>query len=95
MHMDRRLTWKKHIFTKRKQLGLKLSKMYWLMEKRSQLNLSNKILVYKSVIKYNQCVLPVVTYGKTNVALKHILKNSNRRPFVLSQMHRDTYPMNT
>jgi hypothetical protein len=26
MHLDKRLTWRKHIFTKRKQLGLKFSK---------------------------------------------------------------------
>ncbi|CAG9837632.1 unnamed protein product [Diabrotica balteata] len=45
MHLDRRLTWKKHIFTKRQQLGLKLSKIYWFIGKRSQLNLYNKILV--------------------------------------------------
>lgn len=30
LHMDRRLTWKKHIFTKRKQLGIKFRDMYWL-----------------------------------------------------------------
>lgn len=57
MHLDRRLTWKKHIFTKRKQLGLKLNKMYWLIGKRSQLSLYNKILVYKAVIK------PIWSYG--------------------------------
>jgi hypothetical protein len=27
-HLDRRLTWQKHIFTHRKQLGLKLHSMY-------------------------------------------------------------------
>jgi len=29
LHLDRRLNWRKHIFTKRKQLGIQLSKMYW------------------------------------------------------------------
>jgi hypothetical protein len=28
LHLDRRLTWHKHIFTKRKQLGLTLTKMH-------------------------------------------------------------------
>jgi len=31
LHLDRRLTWQKHIFTKRKQLGLKLRRMYWII----------------------------------------------------------------
>jgi len=29
LHLERRLNWKKHIFTRRKQLGLQLGKMYW------------------------------------------------------------------
>jgi hypothetical protein len=28
LHLDRRLTWHQHIFTKRKQLGITLTKMY-------------------------------------------------------------------
>ena len=28
MHLDRKLTWRKHILTKRKQLDLKLRKLY-------------------------------------------------------------------
>ena len=31
MHLDRKLTWQKHIFTKCKQLGLKLSSLNWLI----------------------------------------------------------------
>lgn len=57
MHLDRRLTWKTHIFMKRKQLGLKFSKLLWLIGKRSQLSLENKLLVYKVIIK------PIWTYG--------------------------------
>ena len=47
----------KHILTKRKQLGLKLSNMYWLIGRKSRLSLDNKILLYKSILK------PVWTYG--------------------------------
>lgn len=57
MHLDRRLNWKKHIFTKRKQLGLKLSKLYWLIGRKSKLSLESKLTVYKVIIK------PVWTYG--------------------------------
>jgi hypothetical protein len=31
LHLDRRHTWYKHIFSKRKQLGITLTKMYWLL----------------------------------------------------------------
>jgi hypothetical protein len=31
LYLDRRLTWHKHISAKRKQLGITLSKMYWLL----------------------------------------------------------------
>lgn len=68
MHLDRRLTWHKHIFTKRKQLGIKFTKMYWLIGKKSQLNLENKLLIYKSILK------PVWTYG---IQLWGVASNSN------------------
>jgi len=57
IHLDRRLTWQKHIFTKRKQLGIKLRKMYWLIGPESKLSVENKILLYKSILK------PIWTYG--------------------------------
>jgi hypothetical protein len=34
-----KLTWQHHIFTKRKQLGLNLTKMYWLLGRSSRLSL--------------------------------------------------------
>lgn len=57
IHLDRRLTWSKHILSKRKQLGCKLTKMYWLMGRKSRLSLENKLLIYKSILK------PIWTYG--------------------------------
>jgi hypothetical protein len=57
MHLDRRLAWKKHIFSKRKQLGLTLSYMYWLIGRKSKLSLDNKVLLYKSILQL------VWTYG--------------------------------
>lgn len=68
IHLDRRLTWQKHIFTKRKQLGLKLRKMYWLVGRKSQLSLENKLLLYKSILK------PIWTYG---IQLWGAASNSN------------------
>jgi hypothetical protein len=58
LHLDRRLTWHKLIFTKRKQLGLTHSKMHWLLGRKSQLSTTNKLLLYKTILK------PIWTYGK-------------------------------
>ncbi|PNF20480.1 RNA-directed DNA polymerase from mobile element jockey [Cryptotermes secundus] len=57
LHLDKRLTWHHHIFTKRKQLGITISKLYWLLGRKSKLNLNNKLLIYKASIK------PIWTYG--------------------------------
>jgi hypothetical protein len=45
------------MFWKRKQLGLALTKMYWLLGCSSRLSLSNKLLLYKFILK------PIWTYG--------------------------------
>jgi len=57
IHLDRKLTWRKHITTKRKRLDLKLRKLYWIIGRTSQLSLANKLLVYKAILK------PIWTYG--------------------------------
>jgi hypothetical protein len=56
LHLDRRLTWHKHIFAKRKHLVITLSKMYWLPGRRSKLSIGKKLLVYKVILK------PIWTY---------------------------------
>ncbi|CAG4972039.1 unnamed protein product [Parnassius apollo] len=48
MHLNRKLTWKKHIWTKRKQLDGKLRTLNWLLGCKSQLNPNSKMLVYKT-----------------------------------------------
>jgi hypothetical protein len=56
LHLDRRLAWHKHVFTKRKQLGLTLAKMHWLLGRQSKLSTTNKLL-YKTILKL------IWTYG--------------------------------
>ncbi|CAG4973470.1 unnamed protein product [Parnassius apollo] len=57
MYLDRKLTWQKHIWTKRKRLDGKLRTLNWLLGRKSQLNPNSKMLVYKTTIK------PIWTYG--------------------------------
>lgn len=68
MHLDRKLTWQKHIWTKRKQLDGKLRSLNWLLGRQSQLNPNSKMLVYKTTIK------PIWTYG---IQLWGTASNSN------------------
>jgi hypothetical protein len=57
LHLIRRLTYRKHITTKRRHLDLQLRKLYWILGRKSQLSLENKLLVYKAILK------PIWTYG--------------------------------
>lgn len=98
IHLDKRLTWRKHIFTKRKQLGLQFTKMYWLIGKHSKLSLNNKLTVYKAVLK------PIWLYGiqlwgsaaKSNIAIiqrfqSKVLRVITGAPWYVSNenLHRD------
>jgi hypothetical protein len=56
LHFDRRLNWKVHITKKRKQTDLKAKEINWLIGRKSNLSLENKLLVYKAVIE------PIWTY---------------------------------
>jgi hypothetical protein len=51
LHLHRRLTWHKHIFAKRKQLVITLTKMYRLLGRKSKLSTRNKLLIYKIILK--------------------------------------------
>ena len=48
------------IFTKRKQLGLKLHRMYWIIGRKAELSLEDKLLIYKTILK--PIVIPTSKY---------------------------------
>jgi hypothetical protein len=56
LHLDRRLTSHKHIYAKWKQLVINLTKLCWLLGCNSKLSTSNKLLIYKMILK------PIWTY---------------------------------
>jgi hypothetical protein len=56
LHLDRQLTWYPHNFAKHKQLRISLTKMYWLLVCKSKLSVSNKLLIYNTILK------PIWTY---------------------------------
>lgn len=68
MHLDKGLTWKRHINIKRKQLDIQFRKYYWLVGRRSSLSIQNKLLLYKTIFK------PVWSYG---IQLWGTTSNSN------------------
>jgi hypothetical protein len=51
LHLDRRLTWHKHIFARRKKLGITVTEMYWLLGRKSKLSANNKLLLYTAILK--------------------------------------------
>lgn len=68
MHLDKRLTWAKHIKTKRNASNFSFQNLSWLIGRKSPLSLHNKLLVYKVIIK------PIWTYG---IELWGTASNSN------------------
>jgi hypothetical protein len=57
LHLDKKeITWQTQIKAKRRQLELKIRNVNWLINKKSQLSLENKITIHKAIIK------PVWTY---------------------------------
>jgi hypothetical protein len=72
LYLDRLLTWHKHIFAKRKHRFITLSKMYWLLGRKSKFSLSNKLLVIlKSVWTYG-----IQLWGSASISNIEMLERS-------------------
>jgi hypothetical protein len=57
MTIDCKLTWKQHIAKKRKQVNITIKQLNWLLGRKSNLAIENKLLIYKTII------IPIWTYG--------------------------------
>jgi hypothetical protein len=68
IYLDRKLTWRSHISAKLNQLDPKIRSIYWIIGRKSQLSLANKLLAYKAILK------PIWTYG---IQLRETASNSN------------------
>lgn len=55
--LDAKLRWKHHVKIKRQQLNAKLKRMQWMLGPSSTLSQSNKVLLYKQVLR------PIWAYG--------------------------------
>jgi hypothetical protein len=51
MTLDAELQWKEHIRKKCDEINIKFRKMYWLLERNSELSVHNKLTLYKQVIR--------------------------------------------
>jgi hypothetical protein len=62
-----------HIFAKRNQLGIFLTKMYWLLGRKSNLSTSNKLLIYKAILK-SSWTYGIQVWGTTSNSNNEILE---------------------
>ena len=51
LNLDTKLKWKEHIKIKRDECKYKISRLGWLIGRRSKLNIDNKLLLYKQIIR--------------------------------------------
>lgn len=98
IHLDTKLKWKEHIKIKREECLFKLKKLYWLIGKKSKLSISNKLLLYKQIVR------PTWAYGaqiwgcaaRSNIEILQRVQNRALRQIVgarwyerNSDIHRD------
>jgi len=57
IHLDSWLNWKHHVRQKKLQIKLKFRKLYWLIGRHSEFDLTCKRILYLAIIK------PICTYG--------------------------------
>lgn len=78
VHLDRRLTWVKHIKTKREELNLRYKTLHWILGQRSVLSIDNKLLIYKVILKsiWMYCCQLWGSASNSNVSILQRMQNT-------------------
>jgi hypothetical protein len=78
IYIDRKQTWKTHIKKKRDELNLRFRSLLWLLGRPSKLNLNNKLLIYKSILKlvWTHGIELWGTASNSNLEILHRFQNS-------------------
>jgi hypothetical protein len=69
-----------HIFAKQKDLGITLTKMYWLLGHKSKLSTSNKLIICNTILK------PIWTYRVQLWGTTSTWKHRNSRTFPIESL---------
>jgi hypothetical protein len=91
---DKRLTWKCHVAKTQKHLDLKTREIYWLTGKLSPLSLTNKLLIYKAVLKpvWNLGMCCSVQYSYHSAGPVKTTLLNNQRPMVCHKPNSSSGP---
>jgi hypothetical protein len=84
-YLDKKLTWQKHVKTKRQKLNLRLQEMSWLLGRKYKLSTENKLLLYKC--KTEPRVLSLITNAPWYVS-NFTVHNDLQIPSVIEEIHR-------
>ena len=79
LHLDNKLNWVDHIIKKRKQIDLRRKELYWLLGRKSQLSVDNKLLLYKCImhlyghraLNYGAVLVSPISQSYRNVSRKY------------------------
>ena len=76
LHFDKRLTWREHVIKTRKHLDLKPRELIWLIGKHSPLSLTNKLLIYKTVLTLRLLMsyiygAPILDVSRSHTTTQH------------------------
>jgi hypothetical protein len=68
LHFEMRLTWLKHIFPKRMQLEVMLTKMYCLLGRKLKLATSNRLPKYYKAMLISLCIYGIQLCGTASIS---------------------------
>jgi hypothetical protein len=86
LHLDSRLTWHNHIFTKEKQLGINLTKTYWLLGRKSKLSYI-KLYIYIYIYNNPQTNMD---FQNTTLGYGFHFQHRNSRTFPIESLAHDS-----